>query len=103
MTKVEITNTDPRFVLQIEDHAGKPEVCAGISALMYSLEGFLCNHEDRLFLHVANIKDPGYAYISFELDGPYKEIKGAWELVMIGLLQIEKSYPDFCKVIISEN
>lgn len=103
MTRVEIENTYPRYAITFDDHAGKPEVCAGISALMYSLEGFLRNHEDMLFLHTADMDVPGKAHIMFELDDPYKNVMGAFELVMIGLLQIAKTYPDFCQVEVKEH
>ena len=99
MTKIEITRADPRFSILFDGHAtGSEEVCAGISALMYSLEGFLRNHEEELFLHSAKLDKPGYGYISFELEEPAKNITGAFELVTIGLLQIADSYPEFCTV-----
>lgn len=103
MTRVEIENSYPRYSITFEDHAGKPEVCAGISALMYSLEGFLTNHEDLLFLHTAKMDSPGWAHIMFELEDPYKNVMGAFELVVIGLMQIAETYPDFCQVVEKEH
>ena len=103
MTRIDITKAEPRFSIQFDGHAtGSEEVCAGISALMYSLEGFLRNHEDELFLHSAKLDKPGYGYISFELEDHAKNITGAFELVTIGLLQIAESYPDFCTAKYSE-
>ena len=103
MTKIEITKADPRYSIQFDGHAtGSAEVCAGISALMYSLEGYLRNHEQDLFLHSAKIDDPGWGYISFELEDPSNFIRGAFDLVVIGLMQIAASYPDFCEVKLNE-
>ena len=103
MTKIEITKADPRYSILFDGHAtGSPEVCAGISALMYSLEGYLRNHEQDLFLHSAKIDDPGWGYISFELEDPSNFIRGAFDLVMVGLMQIAASYPDFCEVKLNE-
>ena len=103
MTKIEITIADPRYSLVFDGHAtGSAEVCAGISALMFSLEGFLRNNEQDLFIHSAKIDQPGWGYIMFELEDPSNRVKGAFELVMIGILQIEKSYPEFCSVTIKD-
>ena len=99
MTKIEITIAEPRYSVIIDGHAtGSAEVCAGVSALMYSLEGYLRNHEDELFLHSAKVDKPGWAYIMFELEDPSKYIKGAFEMFVIGSLQIADSYPDYCQV-----
>lgn len=103
MTKIEITIADPRFSLVFDGHAtGSAEVCAGVSALMYSLEGFLQNNTDDLFIYSAKTDKPGWAYIMFELEDPSPKIKGAFELVVIGLLQIQGSYPDYCQVIVKD-
>lgn len=103
MTRVDITIAEPRYSLIFDGHStGSAEVCAGISALMYSLEGYLRNNESDLFIHSAKVDKPGWAYIMFELEDPAKNIKGAFELVVIGLLQIQESYPDYCKINITE-
>lgn len=103
MTKIEITKADPRYSILFDGHAtGSAEVCAGISALMYSLEGYLRNHEQDLFLHSAKIDDPGWGYISFELEDPSNFVRGAFDLVVVGLMQIAASYPDFCEVKLNE-
>lgn len=104
MTRAEITLAEPRYSVVLDGHAtGSPEVCAGISALVYSLEGFLREHEENLFLHSAKLDQEGWAYIMFELeDHPSNRIKGAFELFTIGLLQIQETYPEFCEVKIKE-
>ena len=103
MTKIEITDANPRFSLTFDGHAtGSAEVCAGISALMFSLEGYLQNHEENLFLHSSKVDNPGHGYIAFELEDPSKDICGAFELVTIGLLQIADSYPEFCQIEINK-
>lgn len=103
MTKITITMAEPRFSILFDGHAtGSAEVCAGISALMFALEGYLRNHEDELFIHSAKLDEPGFGYISFELEDPAKNITGAFELTAIGLLQIADSYPEFCEVDLNE-
>lgn len=103
MTKINITMAEPRYSILFDGHAaGSAEVCAGISALMFSLEGYLRNHEDELFLHSAKLDEPGFGYISFELEDPAKNITGAFEMTAIGLLQIAGSYPEFCEANLNE-
>lgn len=103
MTKIDITIAEPRYSIIFDGHStGSAEVCAGISALMYSLEGYLRNNEEDLFIHSAKVDKPGWAYIMFELEEPAKNVKGAFELVVIGLLQIQEAYPEFCEVKVKE-
>ena len=99
MTTVNITISEPRYTIILDGHAtGSAEVCSGISALVYALADFLENNEDKIFLKSINLDHAGWGYIMFELEDPSPKMKGAFELVMIGLLQIAKAYPDFCKV-----
>ncbi|MBR3279928.1 MAG: ribosomal-processing cysteine protease Prp [Lachnospiraceae bacterium] len=101
MTKIYVKADPPVYAISFRDHAtGAPEVCSGISALMYSLEGFLINHEEEITFHVSSIPEDNtdaFAYIRF--DSSSEKVNGAFELIVIGLLQIQESYPDFCKVI----
>lgn len=102
MTTIEITNAEPRYSLIFDDHAGDKSVCAAVSALMFSLEGFLRNNQEQLFVLSSKTDKPGWGYLMFELEDPSPKIKGAWELIVIGLMQIADSYPEHCKVTIKE-
>lgn len=103
MTKVEITIAEPRFSIIFDGHAeGSPEVCTAVSTLMFSLEGYLRNHEEELFLHSAKMDSPGWGYLMFELEDPAKDIRGAFDLVMIGLLSIANDCPEYCEVTVKE-
>lgn len=101
MTKIYVMAKQPVYNIAFRDHAtGAPEVCSGISALMFSLEGFLMNHEDEISSHVSSIPEDNTdasTYIRFESDS--EKVNGAFELVVIGLMQIEASYPDYCRVV----
>ena len=87
-------------MIEFQGHAtGSPETCSGISSLMYSLEGFLQNHEEELQEHLCSIpEDNKDALTMIRFSTTSERVKGAFELVLIGLLQIEKSYPEYCKV-----
>lgn len=100
MTKVYVSITEPVYMIEFYGHAtGSPETCSGISALMYSLEGFLRNHEEDLTEHRASIPEDNTdaeTYIRFATTS--EEVQGAFEMCLIGLLQIQNSYPKYCKV-----
>lgn len=103
MTKIDITISEPRYAIVLDGHAtGSPEVCSGISALIYSLVGFLDNNEELLFLKSVKLDRPGWGYVMFELEDPSPKVKGAWEMLIIGLLQIQNTYPDYCDVTIKD-
>lgn len=70
---------------------GRDIVCAGVSAVTYSLVGWLVNHE----------KDTSYLYKFVESGSTSiicegnEAIKTAFEVAVIGLAQIAKQYPDY--------
>lgn len=80
--------------IKAEGHAtGSAEVCAGISAVLFELVGALNNFSSINPLRVQ--MDPGDAMLAFE-GGTVAKL--AYEMTVIGLLQIEKSYPGYMKV-----
>ena len=102
MTRIYVCITDSVFMIEFQGHAtGSPETRSGISSLMYALEGFLVNHEAEIEDHQASIpEDNTDALTMIRFSTHSERVKGAFELVLIGLLQIEKSYPAYCKVTI---
>lgn len=73
--------------IEVTHHAtGSPEVCHGISALMFTLEGWLAN--SGLEYKAEKTTLPLYRIECDDL-----EAKTAMDLVKIGLLQINKRYP----------
>jgi len=103
MTRIYVSISAPVYAVSFRDHAtGSRETCAGISALMYALEGYLQNHESDIVDHDASIPDDNRdarCHIRFETKEP--AVIGAFECFLIGLLQIQNSYPDYCKVIVT--
>lgn len=79
-------------LLRLEGHAtGKPEVCAAISGLVYSLAGYLSNTETEIYRMDL---EPGDVTLHF--NGGEREI-GAFEMTVIGLRQLERQYPEQVK------
>ena len=96
---VAIYQPDTRvYVLGLRGHAtGSERVCAAISGLVYALAGFLANDEDTEML--AQWMEPGDVSLQFICG---ERGKAALQLVLIGLMQIEKAHPDYIKTKISE-
>lgn len=67
---------------------GADIVCAGVSSLVQALHGYLKNNQD-VQVYEAD-RTAGFASYRFEDNG---QSGPAYDLVRIGLLQIQKSYP----------
>lgn len=94
MTSVTYHNDENWHYLHVRDHAtGSPQVCAGVSAIVYALAGWLANFGDRERDTVR--LESGEAF--FDLDSPKEGVKAAFDLAIIGLLQIAKTYPDYLR------
>ena len=100
MIKVNITVSDDMYDISAEGHAlfnpGNDIVCSAVSALFYAFAGFLYNDSKvrRFGIHL----DSGDAKIKAKGD-----IKQAFDVFIIGLLQIEKAYPSFIHIDLNEN
>ena len=101
MTKISITQADGHITVTAYDHAtGSSEVCSAISCLMYTLEGWLKNNEKKVKNHRATFED-GYAVVEFDVkDYAVYTVLG---FVIIGLMQIEKSYEGYLKTQIDDD
>lgn len=90
MINVNITVKNDEYLIKAEGHAlfnpGNDIVCSAVSALFYAFAGFLHNSSvvRRADVHL----NSGNAKIKARGD-----IQQAFDMFMIGLLQIEKAYP----------
>ncbi len=99
MTRVRLAQEPGRrYALTCEGHAtGSPEVCAAISCLAGSLEGWVENSPsaDAQQLEVR----PGFVQIVFTpAAGPGSAplvCQGVYDLLQIGFLRLEAAAPDF--------
>ena len=97
MTTVRTYNRNGRREIIIEGHAnhseyGKDIVCAAISTLAYTLVGALKNAGQG----VEYTDKPGYFTVNFPVSDKSYVI---FDTIMIGLMQIEKSYPKNVKIL----
>lgn len=84
-----------RYLITAQGHAtGNEKVCAGVSAILYSLAGWIVNNEQALVYHTQKLKSGDAA---LEWWGGI-EAKTAFDMAVIGMLQIEKKYPENIEV-----
>lgn len=95
MTTVYAERDGNRHLLYARGHAdGSETACAFISGIVFSLAGYLENADD----HVDTLSyrtEPGDA--AFECIGD-ECVSAAFEMAVIGLLQMEKSFPNYIQV-----
>lgn len=96
MTRITARTEDGACCLESTGHAaGSPAVCAGISALLYALAGWLLNRPEGLAGDSILLED-GHAV--FRIRQPTRETAAVFEAVVIGLLQIQLTSPEYIRV-----
>ena len=85
---------DEEYELTIHGHAGFSErgndiVCAGASAIAYTLVGYLPNCDDVIDINYADRSGD----FSLVCKGDSIRIQTAFEMAMIGFMQLEGTYP----------
>ena len=94
----ECKNGNDYYGLTIEGHAGYSDngndiVCAGASAIAYTLLGYLNNLE----IDTLNYRDcSGDFYVNCVTDD--ERVETAFEMAEIGFLQLENTYPQCVRV-----
>ena len=101
MTNVRLTRgAGEHYALECEGHAtGSPEMCAAISCLAGSLEGWAENSPD---VEVQRLEvGPGRVEIAFcpaAWPGSDAACRGVYELLRAGFLRLEAAGPEFLSV-----
>ena len=99
MIEIVFSLSENEYELSINGHAnysdrGNDIVCAAASSLAYALLGFLENCPSVLELN--SIEHSGEMQI--DCIGDKKIVKTAFNMAVIGFLQLEKSYPEHISV-----
>ena len=97
MTKCYYEMDGSRMFLHLQGHAsGSKTICAGISAIVYALAGYIKNaeSEERVNIYTMNLNSGN---VELHITGDDRT-EGAFESALIGLKQIEKKYPDYLKI-----
>lgn len=95
MTKVKAwSDGQGKYEITARGHAtGSVAGCAYISGILYSLAGYLQN---EMYIHVEECRmEPGDVVLRFQ--GGAKA-EAVYEMTVIGLAQLEKSYPEIVRV-----
>lgn len=105
MTKICVEEDGRRRVLSAQGHAtGHPDVCAAISSILFSLAGWLENARANPAKHWIECftcrMESGDVMLDFAGDD---DMAVAFDLAVIGLLQLEKAYPELIQVEAYEN
>lgn len=104
MTKVCIGRDGNRRSISSDGHAtGSTEVCAAVTGILYSLAGYLTNAEADPAEHFVDIQkmEIGEAHVVMDAFGDCG-VEAAFDMAAIGLLQIEKKFPEFICVTLAE-
>ena len=90
------------YTLRSVGHAeGFPEACAGISAILWSLAGWMENTPERANGLIAAYRlESGAAECLMLAETPSAGAasRAVWDLTLIGLMQLEKKYPQALRI-----
>lgn len=90
MTQIRVISNGDRYLrMSCNGHADTEAVCAGISAICYSLSGWCENNRHHLKF-LSHTENSGNYTILIEGD---ECANSAFEMAVIGLLQIQKAHP----------
>lgn len=94
-------NYESDYELTIRGHAGYSKtgndiVCAGASAIAYTLVGYLNNLDDINDLDYIDHTGDFSVFCSSDSI----KVKAAFEMAEIGFLQLEQTYPEYVRVTI---
>lgn len=76
-------------------HPGNDIVCAGASAIVCALAGYLHNAQGHLYELLEERLEHGDACIRFRGDAAAGE---AFKMALVGLLQLQESYPEHLSI-----
>lgn len=103
MTNITMQGDGGRYRLAAVGHAaGRPEVCAAVSAIVYALGGYLKNLEQARAVTLGTfLLESGAAEL--EVVGPlpadgWAGVQAAFGMAAVGLLQIAAKYPEQVQV-----
>ena len=99
MTRIKARRHKRKFAIYADGHAtGSEEACAGVSALLYALAGWLKNVPDRVRVFKSHM-EPGQVTLIFYGE---EAARTAFEVTMIGLAQIAAKFPKSVSISINQ-
>lgn len=99
MTKVYYEERGKRHRLFVQGHAtGSEAACAGISAILYALEGYLALNETARLREV-RMKS---AEVVLDYEGG-EDVETAYEMAVVGLVRLSTAYPEQIRVEVADD
>lgn len=100
MIRVYYTRGEGRHELTINGHAGYAEhgkdiVCAGVSAIVFALLGWMEHNEDEIDDLEDLIAEDGQVYIACTGND---KLETAFQVAVLGLIQIARAHPDYVDI-----
>ena len=97
MIRVYYSQSGSDYELTIEGHAGYAAygsdiVCAAVSAVAFSLLGFLTHYSDEIYSLEGPETEPGGFFVNCS---GTERIEAAFHMAAIGLEKISNKYPDY--------
>ena len=95
MTLVKCEKLKDMYTVRAKGHAtGSQEVCAAVSGILYALAGYVENNRHGLIYQRWSM-DSGDVDVTFRGG---ERAEAVYQMTLIGLLQIEKRYPEYIRV-----
>lgn len=93
MTRIYAEMDGPRCTISAQGHAtGSVEACAAISGILYALVGYVTNAKQERYIEFYTwMVESGKVLLDFNGD---EGTTAAFEMAVIGLLQIAKAHPE---------
>lgn len=102
MTKIYIEKNKNKYIVTANGHAtGSDKVCAAVSALVYSLHGYLMNSDGDVYASINEIY-PNGAKAEFEWFGD-SAAKAIFELILVGFMSLKLSEGKYISVNFVDN
>ena len=115
MTRVYLERDGNQYTVSCKDHADSEASCASVSTLLYTLAGYLHNIADLCEIEDERL-EPGDARICFRSSDVHITLAGdktacydadtivqaAFDMICVGFLQLEASYPGAASVVFQE-
>lgn len=95
MIKVRYSDTDS-LMLRVSGHAGYAErgkdiICAGVTAIVFALLGYLVNIDGTLQYET----EESTGYVCIVSNSVDKRVESAFEMALVGLMQLEREHPKY--------
>lgn len=92
MTQAYMEQSGKSYLMRLEGHAtGRTDVCAAVSCIAVTLAGYAVNAQERAGVTIQAL-EMGDGKTLLQAQGD-EQFKGAFEAAEVGLLQLQRQFP----------